>query len=179
MRKVILVDQDEVLAEFLGGLCKELNRVFKSNLKKEDFSQWDLEDVLEPKMLEYVYNNPDIFERLDVIKDAQKYLKLLSNDYDIYIVTAAYWNTVTFKVNWIKKHFPFIPEENIIISRSKFMVRGDIIIDDNTKTMEDCLRYNQLIQPILMSAPHNLEYRNDFVPRCGDWEEIYEYIINS
>ena len=178
-RKVLLVDQDDVLVEFNKGICDIINSQFGTRYRIDDVHAWNLNLVFKEHELQYIRQNPQTYMDLVPVKDSQLYLGILSRYMDIYMVSAAWWESVPYKVEWMKKYFPWFKESNMVFTRDKSIVYGDYIIDDGVHNIDSILKHQPNMKTILMNSSHNKQYRNDKVKRCYDWEEICDYILQD
>lgn len=117
MKKVLYVDMDGVLADFES----EIKR-----FKPEYTSQFEgREDEI-----------PNIFKNMDPIFLAEKAFTWLSENFDTYILSTAPWENPSAwsdKLNWVKTHLGPEAHKRLILTHHKNLLKGDFIIDDNTK----------------------------------------------
>ena len=129
-KKTILVDQDQVVYDFLGAVMSVLNNR-GYNITRESFTEWDLNKCLGEEAVNILHEHPDeVYELGEPNTKLINLLEQLQEYYNIYIVTAAWIETIPYKFEWFKKHMSFISEGNIIIARNKGMIEGDFLIDD-------------------------------------------------
>ena len=111
MRKIIYIDLDNTMAEFVGA-AKELNI--------------SLEDEKHIK---------DFFRNLKPMPGAIESYNKLSEHFDVYILSTGPWsnpNSFVEKVEWVKEYLPNA-YKNVIFSHHKDLNRGDYLIDDSIK----------------------------------------------
>ncbi|TYP73339.1 5' nucleotidase, NT5C type [Paenibacillus methanolicus] len=174
--KRIAIDMDEVIADFNTKHLSVFNRDYKENLTVRDLMGTRLRELRpqwKQEILAYL-NDPLFFRDLDVMKDSQTVIKELSERYEIFITTAAmeFPSSFAAKYEWLKEHFPFIPEMNFVFCGDKSIIRADYLIDDNARHFQ---RFNG--QGILFSAPHNLN-ETGYV-RVENWLEVRAYFQRS
>ena len=93
MGKVIAVDIDEVLADFLSDFLYFHRLMYKTTTKREDFKNYYLHDVLgierEEMHIRYLeFKTFSLFERLKPIKGAKNGIKyLLKKGYEVQLLT--------------------------------------------------------------------------------------------
>ncbi|NGP45065.1 hypothetical protein G4V62_08875 [Bacillaceae bacterium SIJ1] len=75
------------------------------------------------------------------------------------------------KYQWLKEHFPFLPEENFVFCGDKSIIHADYLIDDNPKQLRAFSGTG-----LLYAAPHN-DHINDFT-RVANWQEVEKYFFN-
>ena len=163
----ILIDQDDVLAEYIKGVTKAFNDKYKASIDAEECTSWNLYSVFGEEV-ETVMHEPDLFRHLEPVKNALEVFERLyrSNLFEMYIVTAANPKSVDAKFEWIKEHLPFFPEDRVIICKRKYMVKGDILLDDGMHNIEEFLESGGT--PIIFDRPHN-RHKGQGITRVRDW----------
>jgi len=115
--KILYVDMDNVLVDFKSGIDRtnsQLLNTFKGRLDEV----------------------PGIFSKMDPMPGALDGVKILSEYFNIYILSTAPWENPSAwsdKLNWIKKYIPKIGYKKLILSHNKHLNKGDFLIDDRTK----------------------------------------------
>ena len=111
MRKIIYIDLDNTLADYIG----EANRLNIS-----------LKDAKHIK---------GFFKQLKPMPSAIESYNELSEHFDVYILSTAPWSnphSLTEKLEWVKEYLPNA-YKNVIFSHHKDLNIGDYLIDDSTK----------------------------------------------
>ena len=175
---VILVDMDDTIEHLLEAWCNYLNHKYGLSVVAKDVKNWDLrlafpelerEQILEPLSLR------EFWITVAPKSDAIKYLQQLHDDGDeIYIVTAATIESIKFRFDYIiKRYFPYISWDQVIVASNKQMIAGDVLIDDGPHNLIGG-RYEK----ILMDAPHNqlFEAEEKGIIRAKTWEDVYKDI---
>jgi len=174
--KTLLIDLDDTIWDLCPTWLNFLNNKYNLDIKLEDVNQWDMK-VLYPTLTENQIYEPLTFESfwntVPVKEEAVLAIEELNNFFDIYFITATDYRNVRYKGEMIKKFFPFIPINKLIISHNKSMIQGDIIIDDNINNIQ-----NRKLG-ILFTAAHNRnihtpEYKN--VCRFSDWKLLKKFL---
>lgn len=99
---------------------------------------------------------------------------MLRQGYQVFIVTASAYRTIRPKMEQVLfKYFPYLTWDNVIITNHKYMIDGDILIDDAPHN----LTRGKYIK-VLMSAPHNLAFNADEygMLRVSTWDEVKSII---
>lgn len=179
MRKlIVLVDMDDVLENLLEVWTSYLNRRYGVNKSMDDFWEWDMTknfNTLSPDQIFNPLAEEELWKMVTPLPGAVEYLKRIIDDgHKVYIATSSHPDTVALKFNHvIRKYFPFISYEDIIVTYNKQLLRGDVLIDDNPCNLEGGAYIG-----LLMEAPHNRLYeaneRN--IVRVKSWNEIYKKI---
>ncbi len=134
----ILVDQDDVLADFQGNFL----RIWRERYPKRQFVpieerkhfmlEKDYASEYEPDINE-ILSSPGFFRSMPPIEGAIEAVKEIKNKYcEVFICTSplrVYQNSIE-KYEWVEQYLG--PEwiEKIILTKDKTLVRGDILIDD-------------------------------------------------
>lgn len=152
-RPRVLLDMDDVITDFLGGLISVYNDRKGTHLKIEDVRSWDLSEI-DPEIIN-MYKEAGFFTRLKPKQSAIPTIRQLieSTRYDIYIITACSEpEEYAEKVAYMKEILPSFNTKRIISCKEKDIIRGDIIVDDCVANLIACEPY---MDCILMDMPHN------------------------
>lgn len=174
MKKRIAIDMDEVIADAVSKHLALFNRDYQENLTSDDLHGKKLRDLrphLKNEIREY-FDDPSFFRDLEVMKDSQEVIRELSEEYEIFITTAAMEVPTSFdaKYAWLKEHFPFLSDLNIVFCGDKSIILADYLIDDNSRHFKHFRG-----QGILFTAPHNM-HETGFV-RVDNWQEVRQYFL--
>lgn len=172
-KPIILIDQDEVIVDYVGEVLNRYNARYDSSFKREDITEWKLSNILGDNV-ETILKDPLLFKNLTPINGAIETLKELidSNDFDIYIVTTAHPTACKYKYEWIKKHMPFFPIENIIFTYHKHLIKGDLLLDDYEENLK-----NFSGKKLLFDSPHN--QNNTKYEKINSWNDFKKYLYNE
>ena len=178
-KKVILVDMDDVIENLVEAWTAEIERKYGYHKTSEDITEWEMYKFypdLEPNYIYDILDDSDFWKTVKPKEDAIKYLKLLQENFDVYIVTAARMSTVSSKISDILfKYFPFIDNEHVIVCYNKQMIKGDVIIDDGIHNLVG----HEAIK-ILYDTPHNRNVVTSLdIHRMFTWKEIYYFIMKT
>lgn len=149
MRKIkIALDVDEVLADCIGYAIKRFNKENNQQVDTFDIVGWAGDDA---GWTQY-FSDPEFVRTQPVLPGAQKFVQELSKrNCDILVMTAVPLNVVPERCAWLKRNFPEIKEENVIIGKRKDVCSVDILIDDGAhNVLSSPAKY-----PILMRRPWN------------------------
>ena len=177
----ILVDLDDVLGDLLEVWILALNAKHNLHVKYNDVVEWDMtktfptlttKDIYEP------FSNEDFWKLLCPKEDSQKYIRILQyNGHEIYVVTSTHYDFIAMKMKYIiKKYFPFIPYDHVIIAHKKQMIKGDVLIDDYIPNL-----IGGEYKKILFDAPYNRDISDEMldvygITRVRSWDEAYREI---
>lgn len=166
-KMTILIDQDDVLAEYIKGVTKAYNDKYCANMEVEACTSWNLHSIFGEE-IETIMHEPDLFRHLEPVKNALEVFERLyrSNLFEMYIVTAANPRSVEAKFEWIKEYLPFFPEDRVIVCKRKYMIKGDVLLDDGMHNIEEFLETGGT--PIIFDRPHNRQ-QGKGITRVKDW----------
>lgn len=175
---IILIDMDDTIEQLLKAWLKGVNERYGYSVDYEDITDWDVSKPYDGLTREQVYAIPDepgFWGSVEPIEGASEAIRKFINDgHEVYIVTATPYVSVPEKMDdLLFRYFPYISWDQVIITRNKQLIRGDVLIDDGVHNLEggDYIK-------ILMTAPHNREYdaeANGMI-RVNNWKEIEEII---
>lgn len=171
MKKTIAIDMDGVLADVEAHCLNLYNTNFGTTLTKADIlgnAEYDL--VPDGLLHEYVHAK-GFFRDLPVMEGAIEALAKLSEDFELYIVSAAmeFPQSLAEKREWLAEFFPFISWKNIIFCGDKSIIKTDYMIDDHCKNLDFCHG-----MPLLFSAYHNPDKVHH--KRFDDWKSIVAFL---
>jgi len=112
-KKILYIDMDGVLCDFIGAVHKHPN--------KENYSSNKYDMI------------PDIYKDLPPMKDAISSFESLWEVFDVYILSTAPWmnpNAWIHKKDWVEKYIPKA-KRRLILSHHKNLNKGDFLIDDS------------------------------------------------
>ena len=160
---IIKVDIDGVLRNMNDMLVHLYNQRFKTNLTVEELTDYDVsksfplfEMWTHTTAVEYFFNEhkEEVFFEANPysgVKEAMQ--KLMDNGHKVVIVT---WQFTTMNkkltLDWLDENK--IPYDDICFTRDKWMIQGDIIIDDNPELI---LNEKETAYKYLVDQPYNQE----------------------
>ncbi len=175
--KRIAIDMDDVLAKTTHVIIDRINEKVNKNFTYEELLQGGKE-YKEEFYAHYLANNsflwePGFFEHIPVNEDAVEVVKKLSEQYEIFIVSAAteFPNSLKEKLTWMEMHFPFITWKHIVFCGHKYMIQADYLIDDHEKNLHSFTG-----TPLLYTAPHNLHITD--YQRVNNWKDVEKLLLD-
>lgn len=176
----ILIDIDDTSNDLCERWCKYLNNKYGTKVKYTDMIEWDVTKVFPTLTKKQVYGPlylQSFWATVGPRPYARRYIKkLVDEGYNVYFCTATDYRNVKAKYETlIKKYFPFMSWDKVIVTSNKQMLKADFLVDDGVHNLENGDYYK-----ILMSAPHNLSYnaKKNNMYRVDDWKETYELITS-
>jgi 5'(3')-deoxyribonucleotidase len=106
-----------------------------TNWTIDDIISYDINLIVGDHVYDYL-ELPGFYRNLDVLPDAVDVLAWASKRFDLVICTsrAAFAHEDTMA--WVDEYLPMIDYENVVFARNKYLVDGDILIDDCPKHLE-------------------------------------------
>lgn len=135
------------------------NKDHDDNLTIDDLKEWELSKSVKKgaKINDYLYT-PNFFLDVDPIDGALQGLKALQDaGHHVVILSAPSWpgNSASDKISWMRKHAPFINKRDIILGHNKFLVRGDVLIDDSPTNIQSYRAHWPSATIMTISYPFN------------------------
>jgi len=175
----IMVDCDNVLNNVSEDWVMYLNKKHGLSVNPQNKSHENIYEVftalsLSKEEIEFPLQDETFGGSYSVKLGSYEYLKKMVDDgHEVSIVTSHNNRTAGMKFEWVTTHFPFISRDDIIITRKKHKVLGDVLIDDDEYNL---LGGNYL--KILFDHPNNHGYdakANEMI-RVYTLKEAYEVI---
>lgn len=184
--KKILIDMDDVICE--NGFIRMINEFLGTNYKSEDANSYFVNDLIpKDKFEEWVkfFEEKNLYDYVDIVKDAPEVIEKLSKIYDVYIVTAYIFrdkpeisgNQLKNKFDYLAKNLPFIDFKKFIFLSDKDLIDADIRIDDSVDKLK-----GKAETKLLFTAYHNKNISNDELKtkdliRVDNWKEIEKILL--
>ena len=173
----LAIDMDEVIADAFAAQRLWYQITHGYTWTDDELKGRHLGDLAAPEHAEdmqKLLHAGEFFADLTVMPGAKEALKHLSQDFDIFITTAAmeYPASCAPKFQWLQKNFPFISPLNIVFCGHKNILAADYLIDDNVRHFR-----NFQGQGVLFSALHNQNVA--WSPRVNNWHEAVSYLSDQ
>lgn len=172
---IIFIDMDDVIADTYGKHIEMYNEEFDKNLPLSHFKSgevWQNVPEMHQESIRKHARTEGFFRDLKPIKDSVEVLKELSQKHDLYIASAAmqFPNSLREKSDWLDQYFPFIGWEHRILCGHKFILKGDLLIDDRSLNLD---KFDG--DTLLFSSPHNIHENGH--NRVDNWREAAERLL--
>lgn len=177
---LIVTDVDGVLNNLMDTVLAEYNKKYNAHYSIKDIVAYNLDERFEPDVtnkMKELFSSSEVWNKVKATSGAHNALqKLINGGHQVYLATDHNPNTYGDKVAWVRRFFPFIETSKIICIKDKWILRADIMIEDNLQTLLAKPYYHR----ILMDHPWNQqsEYK-DYgydIHRCKNWNEILNTI---
>lgn len=171
----IFVDMDEVMADAYNAHIEIYNQEYNAQLTKEDCNGrevWQCVHEAHQQSIKDHTHRVGFFRDLKVIPNSQEVLRELNQKYEVYVASAAmeFPNSLREKSDWLDLYFPFIPWQKRILCGHKYILKGDVLIDDRSRNLHTFEG-----RSIIFTSPHNV-HTTDF-ERAENWLEIAEKLL--
>lgn len=174
----ILIDMDDTIEHLLSTWIKCLNSRYKTSVKQDEVTQWDLQVAFPSLTKEQIHaplEEESFWQQVEPTDGAAEVIQwMMEQGHEVYIVTASAYRTIKPKMEQVLfKHFPFLTWNNVIITNHKQMINGDILIDDAPHNLIG----GKYIK-VLMDAPHNQSFNEEEhgMLRVTNWDEVKSII---
>lgn len=137
---VLLVDMDDVMENLMDVWFEMLDEIQANNptyrsIKMKDHTSWDVVPLYPMLTVDEIFqplNMPEIWQRITPIPGAVRVLKKINKDPRVVlrVCTASHYTAVAPKREFLRKNFPFISWNQVIITPDKQLVNADALIDD-------------------------------------------------
>ena len=157
----ILIDFDDTVTNFL---------------EIEETTSWEM-----PSSFEYglfsVLEKTDILTTITPKLDSIEYInKWIDEGYDVFIVSDCCNCADSYgeKLEWLKTYIPKFDLSRFIPCKNKYVIQGDILIDDNLDNLNKWSLNNPYGHDLLMTAQHNKQIQDE--RRINSFKEADDYI---
>jgi len=188
-KSVIGLDVDGIIAALHQPWLDWYNEKWDDHLKISDITEWYFHKLIKKECGKQLYSwlkNPTIYENVKPIPGAIKAIKTLQKDgHEIVIIThpAGGPRTIPDKAAWFEKWIPDFPQDNIIYTLRKDLIKLDFLVDDSPINIEKYRKAWPNSQILTIAYPYNeivkdmadvwaYGYRN--FPLA--WQQIVNYI---
>ena len=167
----ICCDLDNVLNTLTSTLIEIYNKDYDDNLTLDDITEYKIDKFTKQgvKVTDY-FKSDELWMRVKPVYQAQEYLKILNQDYDLRIVSASHLGDMPTKYRWIKVFYPFLSREQIWTVFDKQWIDCDILIDDFQGNLISG-KYHK----ILLDYPFNrsIDDEKENIFRAYNWKDIF------
>lgn len=158
-RELYLIDVDGVVADFSGALLRSIG----VRLEEKDITQWDLFGLLTSAERDRAFTllkDPHFWQYMPLIRGTQASILEIAKHHEVMFLSAPWagcreWEAA--RRDWIAYHFGKDLSKKFISapSEQKYLVRGSLIIDDKTSTIDAWHDHNPEKPAWLFDAPYN------------------------
>jgi 5'(3')-deoxyribonucleotidase len=172
---IVLIDCDGILADFIGGVCKLLHAKSGVLYKSNQVTEWDFCRSLEidrTQTYRWISEATNFASCLYPYPGSIIGMAKLCAVGEVYVVTSPWSSNPTWmndRERWLLRWYGIRPER-IIQCKDKFLISGDVYIDDRT---QNCLDWRAYHAGVVIRWD-NLHNRNDVWDgkHTNDWDEL-------
>uniref|UniRef100_A0A1A8JJJ6 5', 3'-nucleotidase, cytosolic n=1 Tax=Nothobranchius kuhntae TaxID=321403 RepID=A0A1A8JJJ6_NOTKU len=174
----VLVDMDGVLADFEGGFLKK----YRARYPDEPFVSLDDRRGLCEKAIS-IWESKGFFMDLEPLPGGVEAVKEMAkmDDTDVFICTSPikhYQHCPYEKYAWVEKHLGHDFLEQVILTRDKTLIAGDILIDDKPDIQGVVQKPDW--EHILFTACHNKHLSiSSSQRRLLSWMDDWRAVLDS
>lgn len=141
----ILCDMDGVLSDTLPTWLAEYRAISADNVHVKDIKAYGFDKfVKHPKLLWRALTSGDVFRKAAPMPGAIEALRWLNAHHEVYIVTYSHESVLDghrAKLDWLRHWAPFLAEDQVVFTKRKALVDGDVMIEDHSANL-----YNWLLE---------------------------------
>jgi len=173
----IFIDMDETTVDLFSDWLSLYNHDYNDTLTIEGVTTWDVAKFAKPecgvKIYEYLYQK-GLFKNLKALPGATGFVRKLHEDgHEVHLVTASPGPVAAKeKLEWVADNFPFLPDRRVMTVYDKWLLDGDIIIDDKPLTLEKFKGHSLS----LMRPWSDISLEKIGVRYFENYDDIYEHI---
>jgi len=187
-KPVVLVDCDDVVCQCLKGMAELSFKKTGVEVPLESLTKWDFFDTVSHpdhpdlrKWVEEKMQEPGWCYKLETFPEAVDGIRRLKEICELFFVTAPFkgehWPHE--RRTWLQEHFN-MEHWRILQTSTKFLVRGELFIDDKIEHCIDWEKYGKEIGAPGIAAiwdrPHNRDPKGDPFYRFTNWDSVVELI---
>jgi 5'(3')-deoxyribonucleotidase len=178
VKPLFLLDCDGILSDFIRGLLDFVEKATGARPARESITTQHAFDHLDRSLkepFEAHVRAGGFVSSLEPYPGAVDGFHRLSEIADVHIVTAPWKGAPTWmheRAEWLERHFG-IPFDRVHHESSKFLTRGDYLLDDHGKHLTEWLHNHRdhfLGHALLWDTPHN-RLETSFW-RVRSWEQV-------
>lgn len=177
---IIMCDIDSILNDLVTKTLALYNSRSGKDIHISDITAYHFSECLSREDADGMYElfkEKELWDSLEPLPGSQKGLKnLVDSGHRVYLATATSPESFLWKIEWLKKYFPFICEDNVIRIINKGLLKCDVMIDDYIDNLT-----SNLCDRVVLDAPWNRNKTTDSVydiKRAHNWNEIVK-IVND
>lgn len=164
-KKVCMIDVDDTLVHMFGNWKKWYEDKYNIELNPTN-----LHTNLDTFRYAFDFWRDDkLYNNLSPVEYSQEAIKVLADKYEIVFCSWCMIEHKNSKINFINKHYKkIVGDIHFIDTRSKFMLRPDVAIDDRLLFLYEISQFNpqaKLIQPYNEGYEiHDTNFKDSIIP---------------
>lgn len=178
--RIILLDVDGILADFAGRFRGIANKISGLNLSREEVakSEWRSEKSYPEEFRKEILartRDEGFCLEMEVLPGAVEGVEALRKMGHVYAVTAP-WKSKTWcseRTSWLAHKLKF-HENDVIHAHDKWLIDGDVLIDDKPENILEWARRHWPRPALLWDALYNQAVDNEMWVRVYGWSEVLD-----
>lgn len=175
----ILVDLDDTISIFMETCIKKYNEIYGTNHSIDEINDWYIDGIFEHGLWS-IFDKTDVLMHMPLKSQALPVIKKLNEDGHKIVIVTGVTSAKAYedKIRWTELVGLDKYIYDIIPTRHKELVNGDIMIDDNPVYLSEWQEIpgNRNKPCLLMTAQHNKYKQYDEFIRVESWTEIQRII---
>ncbi len=174
----VLVDVDGILANFVDAALDVVEEVTGRKFDHDDVHMWDITQLIEcdikKKECKKLMDSPGFATSFAAYDGAIEAIKKIRNDYELFFVTSPMHSNRSWmpeRVDWLCNKFGTNPD-HVNFVKHKYIVRGDVLIDDSPTNVMEWERHNPKGLGLLWTRKYNENDKGPFV-RVSSWSQVF------
>lgn len=182
-RPIVLFDCDGVLSDMAAEMLRIASMLFGHNPDPALLKEWDVCKALgltkaEEELIYREMDVPGWAQKLQVIEGAKEAVKEIESVADLYVLTAPVWSSPTWgfdRCQWLKREFD-IGYKRVIITHAKYLVHGDVFLDDKPSNVH---AWQEKWGTEGLGLVRHYDYTHGdhmHLPRTHEWGHVIEHV---
>lgn len=174
------LDLDGVLAKWDEAAAKWFNKTYSYNFPLGSQPSWNwLEEQVKPEEWDAFWqaDNVVFWDRIPPYMGSFKFLQALAKKGEVVVITSRPRFTRPATYFWLARYFDMelLAGVNFLKGKEKYLVKCDVLIEDNLDNAISYASYHLHSQICLMDKPYNQVAPNldpAYIVRCATYEEV-------
>lgn len=189
---VVIVDLDGIVADLLTPWLEAYNDLYDDSLEIHHVLSWDIHKYVKPECGKKIYGligEPNFYNRVPALDGAVEGVnQLIADGHEIFMCSAVAVapGQTPGKYQWVERNFPNFDPHRLVMCSHKYLLHGDVIIDDASHNILDYKKHHPEAQAVAIKYPYNQEIYpvvdclayDCYRPRQA-WEQIVEFFRES
>ena len=169
----LLLDMDDVTVLMSPTWLRIYNEEWNDKVHVDDLTSWNTTEFVKPECgqaIYEIYHRDGFFLDLPEVPGAVEAInRLRDKGHEIVFVSHAPDQSATAhrdKYRWLAARFPWFTTENLILTKRKDLVRGDVLFDDGPIYLESFQKHQHFDEPDQITVAMDRPYNKDVVANC-------------
>jgi len=174
----VLLDVDNVLADFDRATAEALVSLGGPHIDPAESTQWDIMQMVPEELQDAmwrIWRSPGYCMSIQPYPEAEDAVRRLRQVSEVFFVTGQMPGSRVWpweRHQWLKGHFDATQEE-IVLTWAKYLIEGDVIVEDRPVFYDKWATYHPDALAILWAQPYNASV--ELPPngiRTDSWDEV-------